>query len=67
MPSSNAQSTVNPEASLFLAKTLVSETSEYTDGESDEAILKKRNYIYKELITTEEGYISDLKTIINVC
>ena len=63
---SNAPSTANPEASLYLAKTLGSETTEYCDGESNEATLKKRQFVYKELLATEEDYISDLNTVIDV-
>lgn len=63
---SNAPATANPEASLYLAKTLVSETSDYADGESDEGTLKKRTFVYKELIATEEDYIKDLNTVIDV-
>ena len=63
---SNAPSTANPEASLFLAKTIVSEGTDHFDGESDETVLKKRKFVYKELIATEEDYIKDLKTVIDV-
>ena len=63
---SNAPATASPEASLYLAKTLVSETSDYADGESDEATLKKRSFVYKELIATEEDYVKDLNTVIDV-
>jgi hypothetical protein len=63
---SNVPATVNPEASLYLAKTMASESTDYDDGESDEATLKKRRFVYKELISTEEDYIKDLKTVIDV-
>lgn len=62
-------STANPEASLYLARTLAGatgESSEYTDGESNEATLKKRRFVYKELMATEEDYIKDLNTVIDV-
>ncbi len=63
---SNAHATSNPEASLYLAKTLASETSDYDDTEVDEAILKKRKFVYNELVTTEEDYIKDLRIVIDV-
>lgn len=64
---SNVLSSTNPEASLFLAKAKASEsTSEYTDGENSAATLKSRQFVYKELISTEEDYIRDLMTIIDV-
>lgn len=64
---SNAPSTANPEASLYLARTLasVSDSTDQQDGECDEATLKKRRYVYKELMATEEDYIKDLKTVID--
>lgn len=64
---SHALSTASPEASLYLAKTLVSsESVDYFEEECDEATLKKRNYVYKELMDTEEVYIHDLQTVIDV-
>ena len=51
-----------------MARTLASvgESLDQQDGECDEATLKKRSFVYKELIATEEDYIKDLKTVIDV-
>lgn len=36
------------------------------DEECDPAILRKREYVYKEIVETEKGYIGDLKIILDV-
>ena len=41
-------------------------SSEHTDGESDAKVLKSREFVYKELLTTEKDYINDLKTVLHV-
>ncbi len=56
----------NPEASLYLAKTMASVTEEYTDGESSEAVIKSRNNVYRELVETEKVYIKDMQTVMDV-
>ena len=56
----------NPEASLYLSKTLANEHGDYSDGENNAATLKKREFVYKELIATEQDYIRDLKIVIDV-
>jgi hypothetical protein len=38
---------------------------DYQDNESDPAILRKREYIFKEVIQTEKDYINDLKIILD--
>ena len=65
-PTSRTPSSINPEASVFLAKTLGGESSEHTDGESDTSVLKSRQFVYKELLATEKVYIDDLKVVLNV-
>ncbi|XP_064394255.1 guanine nucleotide exchange factor DBS-like isoform X2 [Halichondria panicea] len=55
----------NPEASLYLAKTMASVTEEYTDGESSEAVIKSRNNVYRELVETEKVYIKDMQTVMD--
>lgn len=45
---------------------LKNEQTKSTDRESDSNVLKKRQFVYKELITTEKVYIEDLKTVLNV-
>ena len=65
-PASRTPSSINPEASVFLAKTLGGDSSEHTDGESDTNVLKSRQFIYKELLATEKVYIEDLKVVLNV-
>ena len=45
---------------------LKNEPTKSTDRESDSNVLKKRQFVYKELITTEKVYIEDLKTVLNV-
>ena len=65
-PTSRTPSSINPEASVFLAKTLGGESSEHTDGESDANVLKSRQFVYKELLATEKVYIDDLKTVLHV-
>ena len=57
---------INPEASVFLAKTLGGESSEHTDGESDANVLKSRQFVYNKLLATEKVYIDDLKTVLSV-
>ena len=39
---------------------------ENTDGETSEATRKSRGFIFKELVATENDYIRDLMTIIDV-
>lgn len=63
---STAPSAANPEASLYLAKTMAGGGSEYVDGESSEATIRSRGFVYRELIATEQDYIRDLNTIIDV-
>ena len=65
-PTSRTSFSINPEASVFLAKTLGGESSKHTDGESDANVLKNRQFVYKELLTTEKVYINDLKTVLHV-
>ena len=56
-----------PLDSVSLTSTLSSEsTSDYTDTEVDPAVLKNRQFIYKELVATELDYIKDLSTVIDV-
>ena len=57
-----------PSDSVSLTSTLSSEsTSDYTDTESDPAVLKNRQFVYKELVATELDYIKDISTVIDVC
>ena len=37
------------------------------DEESDPAVLRKREFVYKEVVSTENDYIDDLKIILDVC
>ena len=41
-------------------------SAEYVDEESDPAMLRGREYVYKEIVSTEEDYIKDLKVILDV-
>ena len=68
MRSINAiQSMANPEASLFLSKTMADGgASEYVDEEVSESTIKSRGFVYRELMATEKDYIRDLNTIIDV-
>lgn len=43
-----------------------SETSDYLDTETDPGVLKNRQFVYKELVATEQDYIKDLSTVIDV-
>ena len=57
----------NPEASLYLTKTMAGGGAlDDTDGETNEKTLKSRGFVFKELVSTENDYIRDLKTIIDV-
>ena len=57
----------NPEASLYLTKTMAGGgASDEVDGETNEATLKSRGFVFRELLATEQDYIKDLKTIIDV-
>lgn len=59
--------TTNPEASLYLAKALTNDAEQdYVDGETDSGVLKSRQYVYKELIDTEQVYVKDLQTVLDV-
>ena len=51
-----------------LASTTSSEgtTGDYLDTETDPGVLKNRQFIYKELVATEQDYIKDLTTVIDV-
>ena len=40
--------------------------AEYVDEESDPAMLRGREFVYKEIVSTEEDYIKDLKIILDV-
>ncbi|XP_019856098.1 PREDICTED: triple functional domain protein-like [Amphimedon queenslandica] len=40
-------------------------TQDYPDDESDPAVLRKREFVYKEVIQTEKDYINDLKIILD--
>ena len=39
---------------------------EYQDMETDGGVLKNRQFVYKELVATEQDYIKDLSTVIDV-
>lgn len=39
---------------------------DYTDEETDESVMKKRQHLYQELVKTEQDYIDDLKIVIDV-
>ena len=41
-------------------------SGEYIDEESDPAILRKRDFVYKEIVATEKDYIANLKIILDV-
>ncbi len=45
---------------------MTSPPSEYIDEESDPAILRKREFVYNEIVTTEKDYLNDLKIILDV-
>ena len=39
---------------------------DYQDMETDGAVLKNRQFVYKEMVATEQDYIKDLSTVIDV-
>lgn len=42
------------------------EKAESSEGETDPSVLKKRKFVYDELVATEKVYIEDLKTVMHV-
>ena len=38
----------------------------YVDEESDPAVLRSRQHVYKEMLNTEQAFIEDLKIILDV-
>ena len=39
---------------------------DYQDTETDPGVLKNRQFVYRELMATEQDYIKDLSTVIDV-
>ena len=52
--------------SLTSIVSTASSDGEYHDVESDPGVLKNRVFVYRELVSTEQDYIKDLSTVIDV-